>query len=340
MRHSIKLLAVVAATLTLAACGQSTSQEAASSAASQPAAQSAASSPSAAAEDTADAEPPVVGVSLLNLQNEYWTEIVRGIQETAGDNAVVNVTDPNDDAATQVADLENFIVNQVDAIVVAAIDPAAVAPVLQRAQEAGIKIVAQSTKVDTYDSYVTVGEYDMGLNAGQIAGQWIADNLGGEAEVAILNYPVIPQLIDRDKGIRDGIAELAPNAKFVADASAATAEEGLAAAETIFQAHPDVNAFVCINDNGCLGALQAGKAKGKTAEDFAVVGIGGDPAALEEIAKGGSYIGTVDLQSYADGQLVMDSVFKLLSGEEVPKDQLVSLQKVVGPEAAKALLGS
>lgn len=336
MRHSIKVLAAIAVAVTVAACGQSATEETASN--ETTAESTAAASP--AAEEAESAEPPVVGVSLLNLQNEYWTEIVRGIQETAGDNAVVNVTDPNDDAATQVADLENFIVNQVDAIVVAAIDPAAVEPVLQRAQEAGIKIVAQSTKVETYDTYITVGELDMGLNAGQIAGQWIADNLGGEAEVAILNYPVIPQLIDRDKGIRDGIAELAPNAKVVADASAATAEEGLAAAETIFQAHPNVNVFVCINDNGCLGALQAGKAKGKTTKDFAVVGIGGDPAALAEIAAGTSYFGTVDLQSYADGQLVMNSIFKLIAGEDVPKDQLVTLQKVVGPDAAAEILGS
>ena len=334
MRQSMKWLVVAAAAASLAACGSSTTAE-------SPAPASSAAAASAAPVATEAAEPATVGVSMLNLQNQYWTEIVRGIEDVAaGSNATVNVTDPNDDSAKQVADLENLITNQVDAIVIAAIDPAAVEPVLQKAQAAGIKIVAQSTKVGTYDTYITVGELDMGLNAGQIAGQWIADNLGGNAEVAILNYPKIPQLIDRDKGIRDGIAELAPNAKVVADASAATAEEGLASAETILQAHPNVNVFVCINDNGCLGALQAGKAKGKTTKDFAVVGIGGDPAALKEIAAGTSYYGTVDLQSFQDGQLAMQSVNKLLAGETVPKDQLVTLSKVVGPDAAKAMLGS
>jgi ribose transport system substrate-binding protein len=330
----MKWLVVAAAAASLAACSSSTTAE-------SPAPASSAAASSAAPVASEAAEPATVGVSLLNLQNQYWTEIVRGIEDVAaGSNTTVTVTDPNDDSAKQVADLENLITNQVDAIVIAAIDPAAVEPVLQKAQAAGIKIVAQSTKVATYDTYITVGELDMGLNAGQIAGQWIADNLGGNAEVAILNYPKIPQLIDRDKGIRDGIAELAPNAKVVADASAATAEEGLAAAETILQAHPNVNVFVCINDNGCLGALQAGKAKGKTTKDFAVVGIGGDPAALKEIAAGTSYYGTVDLQSFQDGQLVMQSVDKLLAGESVPKDQLVTLSKIVGPDAAKALLGS
>ena len=332
MRHSIKMLAAAAAVLTLAACGQSGGGGSSSAGTS-----SAAPSPT---QSSSAAKIPVVGVSMLNLQNQYWTEIVRGITDEAGTAATINVTDPNDDAAKQVSDIENFIAAKVDVIIIAAIDPAAVDPVLQRAQAAGIKIVAQSTKVNTYDTYVTVGERDMGLNAGQIAGQWLADNLGGAGQVAVLNYPKIPQLIDRDKGIRDGVLELAPGAEFVADASAATAEEGLAAAETILQAHPDVNAFVCINDNGCLGALQAGKAAGKTTKDFVVVGIGGDPAALKEIADGTSYYGTVDLQSYNDGKLLMSSAFKLLAGEDVPKDQLVPLQKVVGSDAAKALLGS
>ena len=46
------------------------------------------------------------------------------------------------------------------------------------------------------------------------------------------------------------------------------------------------------------------------------------------------------LQSFQDGQLAMQSVNKLLAGETVPKDQLVTLSKIVGPDAAKALLGS
>jgi ribose transport system substrate-binding protein len=337
VRQIWKVMVVGAAGLALAACGSSSGSQEASSAASAPAESSAAP---ASAEPSAPAEKQVVGVSLLNLQNQYWTEIVRGIQDQAGGAVEVVVTDPKDDAVTQVSDIENFITNQVDAIVVAGIDPAALAPVIKKAQEAGIKVAAQSTKLDAYDTYVTVGELDMGTNAGEIAGQWLADNLGGKGEVAILNYPKIPQLIDRDKGIREGIAKLAPGAKVVADASAATEEEGLAAAETILQAHPNVNAFVCINDNGCMGALQAGKAAGKTSKDFAVIGIGGDPSALKEMSKdGSSYVGTVDLQSYANGKLLMESITKMLNGETIPKDQLVTLQKVVGADAAKQLRG-
>lgn len=293
-----------------------------------------------AAHTAAKKKQLVVGVSMFNLQNQYWTEIVRGIKTVAGKKVKVVVTDPKDDAPTQVSDIENFITNKVDAIVLAGIDPAALDPVLKKARAAGIKVIAQSTKLKTYDTYVTVGELDMGTNAGEIAGQWIKDNLGGNAEVAVLNYPTIPQLIDRDKGIRQGVAKYAPNAKFVADASAATEEQGLAAAENILQAHPNLNAFVCINDNGCMGALQAAKAAGKTSKNFAVVGIGGDPSALKEMTKdNSSYVGTVDLQSFADGKLLMSSALKLIARKKVPKDQLVKLQKVVGAKAAYQVLG-
>ncbi len=293
---------------------------------------------------TADApqaeEKPKIGISFLNLQNQYWTDIIAGIEESAGDDYDVVVADPNDDAAKQVADLENFIADGVDAIVVAAIDAAAVEPVIAQAMAAGIKVVTHATKIAEYDTHITLGERDMGLAAGEMAGTWISENLDGEATYAVLNYPQIEQLIDRDLAIREGVANIAPNAEAVAEASAATAEEGLAAAEAILQAHPDLNVFVCINDNGCLGAIEAAKAVGKTPDTFAVVGIGGDPAALQSIVDGTGFVGTVDLNPVGTGTLLFDAIVELLAGGTVEKDQFGIVKSVYGADAAAELLAA
>lgn len=157
----------------------------------------------------------------------------------------------------------------------------------------------------------------MGNEIGKAAGKWIADKLGGEAEVAVLNYPRIPQIINREKGITEGIAEHAPNAKIVATASAATPEEGMKAMETILQAHPNVKEVAAINDSGALGAFQAIKAAGKDGDDVFVGGIDATPEALDNIKQNTIYRATVDIQPFENGKIDLDFMLQLLNGEQV-----------------------
>ena len=88
----------------------------------------------------------------------------------------------------------------------------------------------------------------------------------GPVEVGIIDYPELPQIIDRAKGIEQGIKEFYPDAQFVARASAPDPEKGMKAAETIMQAHPNIKVIACINDGGCLGAAEAVKAMGKATD--------------------------------------------------------------------------
>ena len=260
-----------------------------------------------------------IGVSVLDLANPYFVQIVNGIKAGAeGKNIEIIVDDPKSDVSKQVTGIENFISAKVDGIIVAALDPKAIDPIVKKARDKGIKVIAQATNLENADVNVAVQEYTMGNEIGQAAGKWIAEKLGGEAEVAVLNYPRIPQIINREKGIKEGIAKHAPNAKVVATASAATPEEGMKAMETILQAHPNVKVVAAINDSGALGAFQAMKAAGKTGEDIFVGGIDATPEALDNIKANTIFRATVDIQPLQNGKTDLDFMLKLLNGEEVP----------------------
>lgn len=270
-----------------------------------------------------------VGLSVMDLSNPYFVAIANGVKAAAEANGIeLVVDDPKSDVQKQVSAVENFISSKVNAIIICAIDSAAVESLLKQAREAGIKVIAQSTPIENCDVYVSAKNYDMGYTEGKAAGAWIRDKLGGQAEVALLNYPRIAQQIERDNGIKDGIKELAPDAKIVATQPAGNPEEGIKATETILQANPEVKVFVCINDGGALGALSAIEAAGKKIDDMFVGGVDATDEALDKIKKGTAFRATVDIDPLGNGKTDVELALKLLKGETVSNPYVIETKLV------------
>lgn len=261
----------------------------------------------------------LIGVSVLDLANPYYVQLVNGIKKEAQlRNAGLIIDDPKSDVNRQIQAVEKFIDLKLDAIIIAALDQNALEGVLGKAMEAGIKVVAQATKVENCDTYVSFDEWDMGHTIGQGAGKWIRDRMDGKAEVVILNYPRIAQIVKREKGIRDGIAEFAPDAEIVAVASSADPIEGKRVTGEILKKHPNVKVVVGINDGGALGALEAFEEVGKAAGDVFIGGIDATPEAVEQIKRDSVYRATVDINPYYSGMLNVDFAIKLIKGQIVP----------------------
>ncbi len=261
----------------------------------------------------------VIGVSVLDLANPYYVQLLNGIRQGAATrNARLMIDDPKSDVNRQIQAVEEFIAAGVDAIIIAALDQNALEDVLKKAKDHDIKIVAQSTKVDNCDIFVSFDEWDMGYTIGQVAGRWIRDKLGGQSQVAILNYPRIAQIAKREKGIRDGISEYAPKAAIAAVASSANPEEGEAATLQILKQNPEIKVVVGINDGGALGALAAFEKMGKTADDVFIGGIDATPEAISRIKSDSLYRATVDINPFYNGILDVDFAVKLIKGQIVP----------------------
>lgn len=277
----------------------------------------------------------VIGVSVLDLDNPYYVQIVNGIKKEADLRGVsIIVEDPKSDVNKQILQVEKFIDLKVDAIIIAALDQNALESVLKKAMDQDIKVLAQATKVENCHTYVSFDEWDMGHTIGQGAGKWIKEKLGGYADVAILNYPRIAQIAKREKGIRDGISEFAPNAKVVTVESAANPNEGRAAAIKILKAYPNVKVIVGINDGGALGALSAYEDSGKVSSQVFIGGIDSTPEALKKIRQGSAYRATVDINPHYSGVLDVDFAIKLIKGQIVPNKysqsaKLVTIDNII-----------
>ena len=172
--------------------------------------------------------------------------------------------------ATQIQQIENFISKGVDALVVHAADPVGIEAVLAEARKAGIKVFAWDDNLQNADIAWLIDNYELGYMIGEKAANWINEKLDGKAEVAVLDYPQLPILLERGNGIVDAITKLAPGAKIVAKQSAINVSEGQAKMETIFQANPNVKVVAAIGGGGAVGANEAAKAAGKISDDFGI----------------------------------------------------------------------
>ena len=277
-----------------------------------------------------------LGLSVMDKSNPYFSAVADGVEERCkelGWDCTIN--DAKLDAATQVAAIENFIAAKVQYILVAPVDPASLEPLVKKAHDAGIIWVSIAQDVKGYDVFLSVPEKAYGLEIGRNAGAWMKANYTGPVEVAIIDYPELPQIIDRANGIEEGIKEFYPEAVFVARQSAPDPEKGMRAAETILQAHPNVKVIACINDGGCLGAAEAVKSMGLASDDFAIFGADATDEALAKIKEGGIYRGTVDISPKGMGILAVDTVAKLVNGEKLESiDIPVNMIPIVQEEKA------
>ena len=305
----------------------------------EPAQEDAAMEEEAAAEEAAPKsnEDIKIGMSVLNLANPFFVAMADGAQEEAdklGVELVIN--DPKDDVNSQVTALENFINGGFDGFVVTATDPAAIAPLAKEALDSGMKVVAHTSDLgeENQTALVWAVEHDMGYTLGLQAGEWAKAHIpeGETLTLGVLNYDVIPQVIQRREGIVDGITEVfGDNIEVVGSVTAGDPTTGLEAGETWLQAHPDLDMIVGINDGGALGAYQAVIAAGKDDPDtFFVGGIDATDEALAAIKEGGSYQATVDQQPKEMGALTVRTLVAAIAGQPYETVSAIQLAPVNG----------
>lgn len=266
----------------------------------------------------AEKSTPKVAYVTMDVTSPYFIKMIDGMKEEAAALGIdLSVHDGKYQAQPQIDAIDTLITQGVDAIILSANDPAALQPSVDKAKEAGIKVIAANVEMKNTDAYVSLIEKQYGLTGGEIAGKYIAEHMGGEAEVAVLTFTQVPAVIARGEGLKEGILKHAPNAKFVIEIEASTREAGLKAIENALQTNPNLNVVVGINDDAVLGGYEAMMAAQRTGDDVCLVGLDAVDEAIAKIKEDGIYRGTVDIDPFGSGKLILDTTKKVLDGESM-----------------------
>lgn len=261
--------------------------------------------------------------SIMILDNPYFIAVKNGFEDQAKELGIKTiVNDAEYDSGKQFAQMENYIANGVDAIAIAPIDQRSVVDVVGRAKDAGIVVVSEAQGIENADANIIVNDYEYGVAMGSNAAKWINDKFDGKAKVALIVQDNVESVILRGNGIEDAIKKIAPGAQIIARQTGDTPEQAFNIAETLLQAHPDLQVIQCVNDSSALGAHEAVQLMNRASDTFYVGGADATAEALAKMAEEGSVLrSTVDIDPYGTGQLVVRKMYEYV--KEGPKGETI-----------------
>ena len=198
------------------------------------------------------------------------------------------------DADSQAQQIEQAIAQKPDVLVVLPYDGAALTPVAQRAERAGIPVVNIDrlfTAPDAATATILGDNYQIGV----LAANYIADQLKCQGNVVeIQGLAGISVTTDRTKGFTDTLKKKCPGGgvKIVASQPGDfNPDKGLTVMENILQAQDDIDAVYTHDDDMAQGVVQAIRNAGRDDEMF-LTGVGGSQDAMQQIKEGGLYRAT------------------------------------------------
>ncbi len=279
----------------------------------------------AAAGGGAGKSKPLIGVSLLTLNNPFFKEIADQLQsEGAKRGYEVVVTSGDLDPAKQMDQVKNFLVRKASAIVLTPCDSKSIGTAIAEANAAGVPVFTADVASTASGAKVVSHCATDNLEGGRVAGRAMVELLGGaggKGKVAIINHPVVESGLMRETGFLEEIAK-APGIEVVAKLpSEGARDKAYAAAQDILQSHPDVDAIFAINDPTALGALAALEKAGK-ADKVKIIGFDGQPEAKQAV-KNGKLYATVLQYPRQIATVTIESIAKYMRGEEVAPQNLI-----------------
>jgi ribose transport system substrate-binding protein len=278
---------------------------------------------SAAASVSAANDKLKIGWTLVDMTNPIFASAGDAFQKLCTENGWdVTILDAQTNASTQITQVENFVESGVDVLIIYPVEVNALNDVCGKAREAGVKVFSWDFDMENADMCWLVYNYDLGQMIGSEAAKWANKNYPNGCEVAILDYAMLPVIVERANGIVDAIKKEAPNCTIVAQDSAVNVAAGMNVAENMLQAHPDIKVFACIGDGGAVGANEALKAAGVNLDEYGCFGADASDEALTAIKANEAVRMSVTLGSGVDFANSLAEYVKQLTSNK-PFDRLV-----------------
>ena len=295
---------------------------------------------------TAEQAAPKIGIAIYqfadNFMTLYRTELVRYLTEDCGIPAEnITVMDGKNDQAEQTNQIDGFIADNVDVMILNLVQSTSAATVVQKADAAGIPVVfinrepsEEDMKLSDKICYVGADARQSGTFQGEIIAE--TENHGDFNGNGVVDYVMImgdPENVDAKyrtefsiKALEDAGLKTNELYKQRGDWDQTKGQELAATALTQFG--NDVDVIFCNNDAMALGAYQAIVDAGRTVgEDIYLVGVDALDE-VQEMVKEGKITGTVLNDHIGQSHTAADAALKAAKGETLEKYYWVDYVKV------------
>lgn len=336
------LAAVMALSLCACGGGQKAPETTAAPAAETTAAAAAETTGAPAAETTAEAKTEGAGaasgdgyvVALCNysignswraqMEQEFMAEAEK--LKAEGVISEYYITNSNDDINKQISDMQDLITKKVDAIVITAASPTALAPIVEEATEEGIKVVSFDNVVETDEQVATVGINESEF--GRIGAEWLVDKLGGKGKIVVLNGIAGTATDALRWGGAEEVFKQYPDIEILGSANASwDYAQGKAAMESMLSAYPEIDGVWSQGGAMTQGAIDAFIAAGRDLVPMTSEGNNGAIRAWIENRDNGLSCIAPSNPTYTSAEALRTAI-KALNGEDVPSNVVMDIETV------------
>ncbi|MBX8470736.1 MULTISPECIES: sugar ABC transporter substrate-binding protein [Pseudomonas] len=262
-----------------------------------------------------------IGVSMSQFDDTWLTYLRESMDKKAKsypDGVKLQFEDARSDVVKQLSQVESFISQKVDAIVVNPVDTAATKKITEAAVKAGIPLVYVNRRPDDLNlpkGVVTVASND--LEAGEMQMQYLADKMGGKGDIVILLGDLANNsTTNRTKGVKEVLAKY-PDIKVEQEQSGVwLRDKGMTLVNDWLTQGRKFDAVVSNNDEMAIGAAMALQQAGVAKGSVLIAGVDGTPDGLNAVKKG-SLAASVfqDAKGQADGSI--DTAVRMAKNEPV-----------------------
>ncbi len=269
-------------------------------------------------------QKPVVGLIMKSLANEFFKTMEEGARKFAAEDGTFELIpvgmNSETDIDTQINAMDNFVIRNVNMIVLAPADSVGLVPSVKRAVDAGVLVVNFDVTLDKdaleandlSRDFLFVGPDNE--EGSELVGNFMAEKLGKGAKVFIIEgNPGADNAKQRKAGFMKTVKNYDLNLLSSTTAHWET-EEANTVMTNLLVRFPDVQGVMCANDSMAVGVVRAIEAAGMTGK-IEVVGFD-NIGACQELIKEGKMLATVDQFGPEMAANAIKIGFRILGGEK------------------------
>lgn len=268
----------------------------------------------------------VVGATMLSMQNEFIVNVHDEMKKKAQELGVELITvDAERSALKQIEQVESFIGQNVDAIIMNPCEVEASSPAVAKALAAKIPIINVNSETSAKPS-AFVGSDD--VESAKIALRFLAQKLSGKGNILIMQgYMGQAAQIKREQGAREVLKKY-PGLKLIAQQTAEwDRAQAMSLMENWIQSYgSQINAVFAHNDEMGLGAVKALQAAGMKSKVI-VISIDAIPDAIQSVKKG-ELDATIFQNAQQQGSKTVETAVKLAKGQPYEQNTLIPFQLI------------
>jgi ribose transport system substrate-binding protein len=279
----------------------------------------------------------LIGMSQANLGEPWRVAMNDQIDAAAKEHPELKVvfSDAAQDNSKQIADVENFIQQKVDLLIISPNEAKPLTAVVKKAFDAGIPVIVLDRKVegDAFTQYIGGDNKLIGRKAGEYVAKLLGDAGGNVVEIKGLEGAT-PQK-ERHDGFLEGIASN-PKVKIIVSQNADwLRDKAITVMESILQANKKIDVVYGHNDPAAEGAYIAAKNASRESE-MKFIGIDALPTpdgGIKAVIEGRL---TATYVYPTGGKEAIDNALKILNGEQVEKSITLDTLEVTKDNAEAA----